>query len=171
MNLKTLRNGAIALGVVAGLLAIMWLVSTIVSAIVPITMTAVIAFILGRMSTQVNLFSLVERGLNRLQSSAQQRSTAKTEKTEEVAHYAASLAQNRAAEKLAPPPDSKTADIDRLLADEPVQMPAVKSEQEILAEAKRKEEEIAQQASAYDPKAAIEERKKRLNRESGNSSI
>jgi hypothetical protein len=165
MNLTTLRNGAILVGVVALALAAMWLVSSIVSAIVPIAITAVIAFTLGRMSVNVNLLEVVGSGIERLskRAPAEERAAAKVEKTEQVAMQAASMSQARAVEKLAADKPAPEPDTSRL-ADEPLETPEIKTEEQLRAESKRIEEEIAKRTAGYDPKAAIEERKKRLGK-------
>ena len=142
--------------VVVGIILLLGFVNTIVSAIVPMAIVAVIAFILGRMSVHVNLLGLV---LSRIRARPDaQAAAAQAEKTEHVAQRAASLTQTRAAERLAEQPaESKPETPEEAVLDS-----FIKTEDQLRAESKRIEEEVARKTAGYDPRAAIEERKKRL---------
>ncbi len=142
--------------VVVGIILLLGFVNTILSAIVPMAIVAVIAFILGRMSVNVNVLGLA---LSRIRARPDaQAAAAKAEKTEQVAQHAASLTQSRAAERLAEPPaEGKPATPEEVVLDS-----FIKTEDQLRAESKRIEEEVARKTAGYDPRAAIEERKKRL---------
>lgn len=142
--------------VVVGIILLLGFVNTIVSAVVPMAIVAVIAFILGRMSVNVNFFSLI---LNRVRAiSTAQGSAAKVAQTEQAATHAASMSQRRAVERLADKPaESKPESQEEAALDS-----VIKTEDQLRAESKRIEEAVARRTADYDPKTAIEERKKRL---------
>jgi hypothetical protein len=151
------RNVIVLAGVAVAALIILGLVSTILNAIVPLTIVAVVAFILGRMSTRMNLF---QAGMN-LASRATKRAEAP-----QAAANPATQQEAPVTEKSKPLPQTRTLpQTDKLdetkitLSDEDFK---VKSSEDILAESKRLEDEVAKRSATYDPAAALEERKRRL---------
>lgn len=151
LNLPNLL-AAVAIVIVA--IIALGFVSTLITTILPLTIVAVIAFILGRMSARTNLLNLgtalFKRASNniataRAQAKVEPKSESRTATTSE-----ASLTerQNRLAEKEEPAAEAGFT---------------LRSEQEVLSAARRREEEIiAKSRQDYDPMSAIEERKRRL---------
>lgn len=164
MNDKFVRNVLIVAGLVIAGVVGLGVLSTVLTAIVPLTIALAAGFVLGRLSVHFNLIDFV-RG--RLQAAAVAR----------AAQAVTSPAQTQAAPvKAAEAPRQNAAPAPERLIDEadtpdPAQEAEekigkldfeIRSEAQILEEARRREQEIAQKSAAYDPRAAIEERRKRL---------
>lgn len=163
MNDKFVRNVLIVAGLVIAGVVGLGVLSTVLTAIVPLTIALVAGFVLGRLSVHFNLIDFV-RG--RLQAAAVAR----------AAQAVTSPAQTQAAPAKAEAPQQNAAPAPERLIDEadtpdPAQEAEdkigkldfeIRSEAQILEEARRREQEIAQKSAAYDPRAAIEERRKRL---------
>jgi hypothetical protein len=152
------RNVLIASAAIVGGLIILGFVSTILNAIVPLAIVAVVAFVLGRMSTRMNL---LQAGMN-----LANRATTKSEPAAQAAVKPVETAQQAAPE--APtktlPKTGKLAQTERLDAAKLNirDFEEVKNSEQALADAKKLEDELAKRNADYDPAAALEERKKRL---------
>lgn len=155
-----LRNVLILAAVVVAALIILGFVSTILNSIIPLTIVAVVAFLLGRMSTRTNLLQagadLAKRAAQQFEQSTQAAKSAE----------AAPAADDKTAAKTAKlPQTSKLAQTDKLedarvnVSDKDFD---VKTSDQVLADAKRLEEDVTKRAAGYDPTAALEERKRRL---------
>lgn len=149
MSNINIRNILLVIGAIVVVILGMNILSTLIGSIIPIAITAVIAFILGRLSASRNLLDLAR--------SASASVSTVTEKVAEMSKPAAQPASQPVMkeEKPATMPPLKNPQ----LLDPDFE---IKTPEEIEAEAKRLESEVSQKTTAYDPKAAIEERKKRL---------
>jgi hypothetical protein len=151
----SLRNILILVAAIIGALLLLGVVGTLVNQIAPITVALIVGVVLGRMSASVDLLASLKSAIRREKQET---------KSEPVA---------------ATPQQSDTAEdeiqagveaIKRRIADEPEAAPEqaepsdfeIKTEEQILAEARQREAEIARQTNAYDPAAALEERRRRL---------
>lgn len=167
MNNLSLRNVLIVLGALIAGLIILGVISTVLTQIVPLAIVAIVAFVLGRLSVNVNLLDVVRNAL----SSAATAATTPAEKP----------AARPAVTKAAPPqkdplpktdqlPQTDRLDkaksnmIDSESEPKPLEDFVIKSEAEILAEARQREAELSQKknAAADDVAAALEERRRRL---------
>lgn len=139
----------LVIGAIVVVILGMNILSTLIGSIIPIAITAVIAFILGRLSASRNLLDLAR--------SASASVSTVTEKVAEMSKPAAQPVSQPVPkeEKPATTPPLKNPQ----LLDPDFE---IKTPEEIEAEARRLEAEVSKKATAYDPKAAIEERKKRL---------
>ncbi len=159
MNNISLRNVLILLGAVIAVLLALGFISTVLNQVIPITLALIVGVVLGRMSVNVNLVEVVKDALRRRPSQA-----AKSE---------AAQSTPQQAQTQSPPDEQARAEVEaikRRIADvesEPAP-PAevtdftIKTEEEIQAEARRLEDEVAKRNAAYDPAAALAERRKRL---------
>ena len=159
MNNISLRNVLILLGAVIVVLLALGFVSTVLNQVIPITLALIVGVVLGRMSVSVNLVDVVKDALRRRPKPA----ASKPETTQ-----AAPQSQTQSL-----PDEQARAEVEaikRRIADtesEPEQQAEVtdfriKTEEEIQAEARRLEDEVAKRNATYDPAAALAERRKRL---------
>jgi hypothetical protein len=153
------RNVLILSAAIVGGLIILGFLSTILSAIVPLMIVAVVAFILGRMSTHMNLLQV---GMN-----LASRATAKTETPAKPAAKPAEAAPVQKAATETPtttlPKTGKLPQTQRLDAAKlNITDFEVKSSDQVMAESKKLEDDLAKRNADYDPAAALEERKRRL---------
>lgn len=161
MNNISLRNVLILLGAVIVVLLALGFISTVLNQVIPITLALIVGVVVGRMSVNVNLADVVKDALRR-----QPKQTAARPEAAQAAASTQAPAQTT--------PDEQTrAEVEaikRRLADveaEPQQTAEVtdfkiKTEEEVQAEARRLEDEVARRSAAYDPTAALAERRKRL---------
>jgi hypothetical protein len=149
MNNLNTRNILLVIGAIVVVILGMNILSTLIGAVIPIGITAVIAFILGRLSANRNLLDLAR--------SASAGVSTVTGKVAEMSKPASQPAAKPEAEKEKPAatPELKNPELLDPNFD-------IKTPEEIEAEARRLEAEVSKKTTAYDPKAAIEERKKRL---------
>lgn len=168
MNNLSLRNVLIVLGALVVGLIILGVVSTVLTQIVPLAIVAVIAFVLGRMSVNVNLVDVLR---NAITTAATQVMTAEKPAAKPAAkpQVAQAAPQKSALPKTSQLPQTdrldaaKTNMIDHESEARPVEDFVIKSEAEILAEAKQREAELSQKNTAADAvNAALEERRRRL---------
>jgi hypothetical protein len=141
MSSANIRNILLVIGAIVVVILGMNILSTLIGAIIPIAITAVVAFIMGRLSASRNLLDLVRSA-----------SASMVTVTEKVAEMSKPVAKG---ESSAATPALKNPQ----LLDPNFE---VKTPEQIEAEAQRLEAEVGQKTVTYDPKAAIEERKKRL---------
>jgi hypothetical protein len=159
---KNLRNALLIGGGVVAVIVVLGFINTILSSIVPLAIVAVIAFILGRLSTRMNLLQaaggVISGALRMGRAISETTSTpaAQTEtKKQPVQKVEPAAPPERLAEEIAddaPESDDSADSLDF----------AIKTQDELQAEARRLEEKVAARSSDYDARAAIEERKRRL---------
>ncbi len=153
-----IRNGLLLIVAVVIAIVVLGFFSTLLSAIVPIGITAIIAFILGRLSVNVNLLDMIRsaRAAKPAEAAKAVETSAKeTTKSAPVQKQVDKPAQ--AAERLADEPKD-----DNILLDPNFE---IKTPEQIEAEARQREQEAMQKASSGNAdavQAALEERRKRL---------
>jgi len=155
------RNVLIASAAIVGGLIILGFVSTILNAIVPLTIVAVVAFLLGRMSTRTNLLqagmNLANRARNEMVTQSAPKAAAKPAESAPV-QQAAPEAEQKPLPKTGKLPQTQRLDAAKLnITDFDI-----KSSDQVMADSKKLEEDLAKRNADYDPAAALEERKKRL---------
>lgn len=168
MNL--IRNILILVAVVViGIMAVQFL-----SNIVPIIITAIAAFILGRLSVHYDLVGMIRARMAAAPAQAAAATPAVEAAPKAVAKPAPSPAKTTVGEAVKPAPAQatpKAAEAAKRLADEPQNSVLldesfeIKTPEQIEAEARRREQELAQKTAAPNPdavQAALEERRKRL---------
>ncbi len=154
--MNNVRNVLLVIGAILVIILGMNILSTIIGAVIPIVITALAAFLLGRYTANRSLSSLA--------------TTARA--AAPVIGKAAQTVIDVGTKAVASPPAEapKTVRVEPpAAAQPPLKNPElldpnfeVKTPEEIEAEAKRLEQEVSQRAAGYDAKAAIEERKRRL---------
>ena len=160
---QNVRNIIIVAGVVILALVVLGFISNLLSSILPLTIVAVVAFVLGRMSTRMNLMSVAgdfvtKRLLGSLLGGGRSASKKPAKKEQPAAKPVTKPAAQEVAVPVDPAPNEVT--VEERLAD-PVDF-EIKTTEQLQAEARRLEEEVAQRNTEYDARAAIEERKRRL---------
>lgn len=156
-NMKPMMNTIRNILVVVAVIVIAYIAITLVSNIVPILITAVAAFVLGRLSVHFDLLNFI-------------RSARAAQVTRAAA--AANVAAKLAPAKVAPTPAPVEQAAERL-ADEPkvdkniLLDPnfEIKTPDQIEAESRLREQEVMKKATSASPdavQAALEERRKRL---------
>ena len=154
MSNFNLRNALILLVAVIAALLILGFVSTILNQLIPITVALIVGLVLGRMSVRVDLLAALK---NILRREAQPQTVQKpaavemTDDPDEVQEEVEAIKQ-RIGETETPEPETED-DLSDFV---------IKTEEQILAEARRREQEIARKNNEYDPAAALEERRRRL---------
>ncbi len=155
--MKNINVGSVVIvaAVIVVALIILGFVSTLLTNIVPLTVVAIIAYILGRNSHNVDYLQVVGNLLKRL-TAARPQTAAKPAASNTV------VATTPTVKPAETPVPERQAQAETNLADF-----EIKTEAEILAEARLREQEILQEKSAYDPAAALEERRRRLLGQNG----
>lgn len=133
-----LRSVLTLTALVIGALLVLGVISTILTNILPLAIALIVGFVLGRLSANVNLLDALRR---------------------RAAQPAASPAPPQTQAETAPP--TRLAEAEAPAAPEKVDI-AIKTEAQVLEEARRLEAEAAQSASPQDVQAALEARRKRL---------
>ncbi len=139
-----LRSVLTLTAIVIGALLVLGVVSTILTNIVPLAIALIVGLILGRLSASVNLLDALRR-----------RAAQPAARPAAAARPAPPPAQAEAA------PPARLAEAEAPAAPEQVDL-QIKTEAQVLEEARRLEEEATQRASAQDVQAALEARRKRL---------
>jgi hypothetical protein len=148
------RNFLVLIALFVIVIVGMVVIGNLLNALVPLVITAIIAFILGRLSVHMNLLDFV-RSI-RLPQRAPKAKPDATAKAAETPAAKASAAPKPTAEK----DDLPQRDINPdLLLDPKFE---VKTPDEIEAEARLREQEALKRAGSTDVNAALEERRKRL---------
>jgi hypothetical protein len=165
MNNLSLRNVLILLVAVVLALLALGFVSTLLNQIIPITLALVVGVILGRLSVRMNLVEMVKEALRR--------------PARQAAAPAPAQRESQAAQATPEPLRAEVEAIKRRLEDvQPEPAPQaesekldfeIKTEEQVLQEARRREEEIARRNASYDPAAALAERKRRLRGDKADS--
>ncbi len=156
-NTISLRNMLILLAAVIIALLALGFVSTLLNQIIPITIALIVGIVLGRLSINVNLIESLRSALRR---PAQSKAAPSQQAAEQAPAEAPAEVQVR----------TRAEAIKARLADQEPQAEekaeitdfTIKTEEEVLAEARRLEEEAAKRAAAYDPAEALAERRRRL---------
>ena len=152
MNGTSTRGMLIVFGIVIVALVVLAVVGNLLSQILPLTIALVIGLVLGRMSASVNLVDLI-RGAILRQPAARKPQVQKRETPTEQPIRAEQPARTAPETRLADEPEAKPEIRDFV----------IKSEADVLAEARQREEQLKQQqASADEVRAALEERRRRL---------
>lgn len=160
MNNISLRNVLILLGAVIVVLLALGFISTVLNQVIPITLALIVGVVLGRMSVNVNLVEVIKDALRRQPKQAAPKTettqvAAPQEQTKPIADEQVRAEVEAIKRRIAdvesePEPQAEVSDF------------RIKTEEEIQAEARRLEEEVAKRNASYDPAAALEERRKRL---------
>ncbi len=157
------RNVLLVIGAIVLVVLGMNILSTLVGAIIPIFITGVVAFILGRVTAGRSMGALFRTAQTAGSTVMAAASRMVEEKPPVVVQgkVNAPAAATPVEQAAATPPAAKAEPVvkNRELLDEDFE---VKTPEQIASESKRLEAEASQKAAALDPKALIEERKKRL---------
>ena len=165
MNNINFRNVLLAIGAIVLVILGMNILSTLIGSIIPIAITGVVAFILGRLTAGRSmgaLFRTAQTAGSTVMAAASRMVEEKPPVVVQGKVNAPAAAQpSQTTEAVTPPPVAKAEPVvkNRELLDEDFE---VKTPEQIAAESKRLEAEASQKASSMDAKALIEERKKRL---------
>lgn len=164
MNNINVRNILLVLVALVAVIFGMNVLSTLVGAIIPIAITGIVAFLLGRFTANRSVGQLFRTAQNASTTVMAAASKIVEEKPVATVVGKAATSAPAAAKPIAQaaPPELKNPD----LLDPDFE---IKTPEQIEAEARRLEAEVSQKAGTYDPKAALEERKKRLLGDKGNS--
>ena len=153
-NLKS-RNILIAVGVIVLAIAALVIVGSLLQILAPLAITAVIAFILGRLSVNFNLLQAVRSGFSGAAKAAEPNPTT-VQKAESLLEKPVPQAKPKAT---APAPEQEQPLKNPQLLDPNFE---VKTPEQIEAEAKQREQEALKHTASGDVNAALEERKRRL---------
>lgn len=161
MNNINIRNVLLAIGAIVLVVLGMNILSTLIGAIIPIAITGIVAFILGRVTagrSMGQLFRTAQTAGSTVMSAA---SRMVEEKPPVTVQGKATAPVAKPVEKAAPAPVvTETPNLKNPeLLDPNFE---IKTPEQVAAESSRLEAEASQKAAALDPKALIEERKKRL---------
>lgn len=154
--MNNVRNVLLVIGAILVIILGMNILSTIIGAVIPIVITALAAFLLGRYTAN--------RSLSSLATTARAAAPVIGKAAQTVIEVGTKAAASAAAEtpkmvQVEPPTAAQPALKNPELLDPNFE---VKTPEQIEAEAKRLEQEVSQRTTGYDAKAAIEERKRRL---------
>lgn len=154
------RNALTILGGVIVVLLILGLISTFLSQLLPVSIALVAGFALGRVSVRVDIVTLLRRLL------AQRQSATAATPAQATAHPAETQAEPEAEADLvkteAEAIKTRLSDAEAEAPEAPITDFDIKTEDEVLAQARRLEDEVSKKAAEYDPTAALEERRRRL---------
>lgn len=161
MNNINFRNVLLAIGAIVLVILGMNILSTLIGAIIPIAITGVVAFILGRVTAGRSMGQLFRTAQTAGTSVMAAASRMVEEKPPVVVQGKVNAPAAQPVEKAeTPAPAAAEPELkNRELLDPDFE---IKTPEQIAAESKRLEAEASQKAAALDPKALIEERKKRL---------
>ncbi len=160
MNNINVRNILIVLGIIVAVVLGMNVLATLLGAIIPIIITAVVAFTLGRLSGNQSLLSFARSARDVMASvGAVIEKTAPKAAAEKPATVQGKATPVQPKAAAAPASDAPPALKNTELLDTDFE---VKTPEQIEAEVRLREQELSQKAAPYDAKAALEERKRRL---------
>lgn len=163
MNNINIRNVLLAIGAIVLVILGMNILSTFIGAIVPIAITGVVAFILGRVTagrSMGQLFRTAQTAGSTVMSAASRMVEEKPPVTVQGKANAPAAKPAEKAPAAAPKPAAETPDLKNPDLLDPTF--EVKTPEQLAADARRLEAEASQKAASMDAKALIEERKKRL---------
>ncbi len=168
MNNINIRNVLLAIGAIVLVVLGMNILSTLIGSIIPIGITGLVAFGLGRATagrSMGQLFRTAQTAGSTVMSAA---SRIVEEKTPVTVQGKASAPAAKPVEEAAAPNTKEQPELKNLeLLDTDFE---IKTPEQVAAESQRLEAEASQKAAALDPKALIEERKKRLLGDKGGQS-
>ena len=152
MREMSLRNVLLLLAAMIAVLLVLGFISTLLNQVIPITIALVAGVVLGRLSVKFDLRAVLWNLVRRQEPAddKQQRAESQPAGEDEVGRKVEAIKQRIADTESAPQAEPEITDF------------KFKSEEEILAETRRREAEIAQQGNEYDPSAALAERRRRL---------
>ena len=168
-----MRKWIVIGAVIVVIVALLNLLATVVGSLVPIAVTALIAFLIGRLSVNVKLGDMAQRVTNRVTSTAAPAQANRTAAPQAAAKPAATLPPQAAAPKPAPAVQQKPATQIDDLPQKELKNPdllldpdfEIKTPEQIEAEAREREAQMMQQAkapAASNVQSALEARRKRL---------
>ena len=161
-----LRNVLVLLGAVLIALLALGFVSTVLNQIIPITIALAVGVVLGRMTVNVNLLSVLRELVRRTPArAAPQADQPKAEAAQEAADEPVRAGVEAIKQRITDVESETGAQQEAEITDF-----KIRSEEEILADARRLEDEVARRSAAYDPAAALAERRKRLLGDQGDQS-
>ena len=156
MENKTVQNILVIVVGAVIVLALLGVISTLLTSILPLALVGIVAFILGRVSTRVDLLAatrafVVDQIIPRLRGSGEPKAAEATP------------AQEQAAKPVEVPAREETRDEPQgNETEEEATDFVIKDEKDLAEQARRLEEDVAKRTADYDAQAAIEERKRRL---------
>lgn len=149
------RNILILIAAVIGVLLVLGLLSSVVNALLPISIAAVIGFALGRASGGMSLREMLAKIPKPARSQAAA-DTPSAAEAETIVRPPARAEKRPAAPVSEPTPEAEEAATERLTDF------VIKDAETLSAEARQLEERVAARNRDYDPAAALEERRRRL---------
>jgi len=167
MNNINIRNVLLAIGAIVLVILGMNILSTFIGAIVPIAITGVVAFILGRVTAGRSMGQLFRTAQTASSTVIAAASRMAEQKSPVTVQGKVNPPAAKSVEKTAPAVDAIPELKNRELLDTDFE---IKTPEQVAAESQRLEAEASQKAAAMDPKALIEERKKRLLGDKGGQS-
>lgn len=158
------RNALMILGGVTVVLLILGLMSTFVSQLLPVSIALAAGFVLGRVSVRVDIVALLRGQLAQRQTvvAAPAQETAKAAATPAKAEAEVDAAEADSLKSEAEAIKARLSDAEAEAPEAPISDFDIKTEDEVLAQARRLEDEANKKAADYDPSAALEERRRRL---------
>ncbi len=163
MNNINIRNVLLAIGAIVLVILGMNILSTLIGSIIPIAITAIIAFIAGRVTggrSMGHLFRTAQTAGSTVMAAASRMAEQKTPVTVQGKVNAPAAKPVEKTDAAPAPTTTETPKLKNIeLLDTDFE---IKTPEQIAAESQRLEAEASQKAAALDPKALIEERKKRL---------
>lgn len=162
MNNLNIRNVLLAIGAIVLVVLGMNVLSTFIGAIVPIAITGIVAFILGRVTANRSMGQLFRTAQTTGSAVMNAASRMVEEKPPVTVQGKANAPATKPVENAAPAstPAAETPNLKNPeLLDPNFE---IKTPEQVAAESSRLEAEASQKAASLDAKALIEERKKRL---------
>ena len=167
MNNINIRNVLLAIGAIVLVILGMNILSTLIGSIIPIAITGIVAFGLGRATANRSMGQLFRTA----QTAGSTVMSAASRMVEEKAPVTVQGKVNPPAAKPAEKVVSTVSETPNLKNPELLDPDfEIKTPEQVAAESQRLEAEASQKAAALDPKALIEERKKRLLGDKGGQS-
>lgn len=160
MNATSTRGMLMVFGIVIVALIVLAVVGNLLSQILPLTIALVIGIVLGRLSARVNLVEVIRR-LFRRTPAAVSRQPAKTSEQKPATTATAEKAEQSAQRIADEPAAAEKPEITDFV---------IKSDEDVLAEARQRETELRnKQANEDAVRSALEERRRRLRGEDSDS--
>jgi hypothetical protein len=151
------RNVLTILGALVLLLLVLGLLSTVLTQIIPIAIALIAGFALGRVTVNRDLFAMLSGAIQSRRAVAAAPVQETTQPAEMVTKADDDSVQTEAAAIKA-----RLSEVEAEAPEAPISDFDIKTEDEVLAQARRLEDEASKKAAEYDPTAALEERRRRL---------
>jgi hypothetical protein len=151
------RNVLTILGALVLLLLVLGLLSTVLTQIIPIAIALIAGFALGRVTVNRDLFAMLSGAIQSRRAVAAAPVQETTQPAQTVAKADDDSVQTEAAAIKA-----RLSEVEAEAPEAPISDFDIKTEDEVLAQARRLEDEASKKAAEYDPTAALEERRRRL---------